>query len=160
CSAGTFSALNSDLLQERLVYIRQAVKNLNGADGFEFFAGDPGGDPEGRSTVHHCIAFCRKVRNIVREDAPRAQFSVNVWAIAEWAGFRSPFGLEFWQKQVLLAKAVAEEPDLLGPHCGVLFSMDNFYRSLTLACYADAGLKPGLYPRAEDVKKLHDRGVK
>ena len=159
-SAGTFSALNADLLQERLSYIQQAVQNLHNADGFEFFAGDPGGDPEGRSTVRDCIAFARKVRNIVRENAPQAHFAVNLWAIAEWSGFPSPFSLDFWQKQVALSKAVAAEKDLLGPDCGVIFSMDNYYRSLSLACYADAKIKPELYPLAEDVKKLHARGVK
>ncbi|HZO90677.1 MAG TPA: hypothetical protein VFB38_20280 [Chthonomonadaceae bacterium] len=159
-SAGTFSALNADLLRERLDYLRQAVQNLRNADGFEFFAGDPGGDPEGRSTVQDCIAFARKVREIVREEAPKAKFVVNLWAVAEWAGFPSPFSLEFWQKQVLLSKAVAEEKDLLGPDCGIVFSLDNYYRSLALACYADAGLKPDLYPLASDIKKLHERGVK
>jgi hypothetical protein len=159
-SAGTFSALHADLLQERLDYIKQAVQGLPNADGFEFFAGDPGGDPEGRSTVQDCIAFARKVRDIVRENAPKSQFSVNLWAIAEWAGFPSPFSLEFWQKQVALSKAVAEDKDLLGPNCGVIFSLDNYYRSLTLTCYADANTKPELYPLASDVQKLHERGVK
>ena len=159
-SAGTFCALDTSLLEERLEYLRQAVLGLHNADGFQFFAGDPGGDPEGRSTVNDCIAFSRRVRNIVRENAPKAQFAVNVWAIAEWSGFPSPFSLDFWQKQVLLAKAVAEEKDLLSPECGVLFSMDNYYRSLTLACYADADLKPDPYPLDSDVKKLHDWGVK
>jgi hypothetical protein len=159
-SAGTFSALHADLLAERLSYIRQAVQSLQNADGFEFFAGDPGGDPEGRSTVQDCIAFARKVRDIVRENAPNSQFAVNLWAIAEWAGFPSPFSLDFWQKQVALSKAVAAEKDLLGPDCGIIFSMDNYYRSLTLACYADANLKPELYPRAADIKMLHARGVK
>jgi hypothetical protein len=61
---------------------------------------------------------------------------------------------------VLLSKAIAEEKDLLDSDCGVIFSLDNYYRSLTLACYADAGLKPELYPRASDVQKLQKRGVR
>jgi hypothetical protein len=158
--AGTFSALNRDLLQERLAYIQRAVQGLRSADGFVFFAGDPGGDPEGRSTVHDCIRFAREVRRIVREHAPEARFTINLWAVAEWAGFPSPFSLEFWQKQALLSKAVAEEKDLLGPDCGIVFSLDSYYRSLTLACYADAGLKPELYPRASDIRRLRDRGVR
>jgi hypothetical protein len=158
-NAGTFSARHTDLLHERLSFIRQAVRRLPAADGFEFFAGDPGGDPEGRSTVKDCIAFARQVQAIVREDAPHAGFALNLWAIAEWAGFPSPFSLDFWQKQVALSKAVAGEPDLLGPACGVVFSLDNYYRSLALSCYDDAGLPPELFPLPSDIRALRDRRV-
>jgi len=158
-SAGTFSALRTDLLSERLSYIRQAVRQLAVADGFEFFAGDPGGDPEGRSTVKDCIAFAQQVNAIVREEALKAGFAINLWAVAEWAGFPSPFSLEFWQKQVALSKAIVNEPGLLGPECGVVFSLDNYYRSLTLSCYDDAGLQPELYPLASGIRRLRDRGV-
>ena len=51
-NAGTFSALDRKQLQTRLSYIRKAVQGLDRADRFVFFAGDPGGDPLGRSTVH------------------------------------------------------------------------------------------------------------
>jgi hypothetical protein len=156
---GTFSSLHADLLAERLGYIRQAVRSLKEADGFEFFAGDPGGDPEGRSTVRDCISFAGKVRDVARSEAPTAGFAVNLWAIAEWAGFPSPFSLDFWRKQALLSKHVAEEPDLLGPANGVVFSLDSYYRSLTFACFADAGIRPDPYPKAADVRRLRDRGV-
>lgn len=158
--ATTFSALNKELLNERLDYIRQAVKGLPHADGFVFFAGDPGGDPEGRSTVQDCIHFAREVHQIVRNNAPKAQFQINVWAIGEWEGFPSPFSLKFWQNQAKLAAAIAQEKDLLGPDCGIAFSLDNYYRSLTLSCYAEAGLTPPLYPLTSDVQKLRERGVK
>jgi hypothetical protein len=159
-NAGTFSALRTDLLRERLSYIRQAVRQLPEVDGFEFFAGDPGGDPEGRSTVKDCIAFAQQVHAIVREETPKAGFAINLWAIAEWAGFPSPFSLDFWQKQVALSKAVVGEPGLLGPECGVVFSLDNYYRSLTLSCYDDAGMQPELYPLSADIRALRDRGVR
>jgi hypothetical protein len=158
--AGTFSALNKEPLKERLGYLRQAVQGLPHADGFVFFAGDPGGDPEGRSTVQDCIHFAREVRKIVRETAPKAQFMVNLWAVAEWDGFPSPFSLDFWQKQVRLSTSVAQEQELLGPDCGIVFSLDNYYRSLTLACYAEAGLTPELYPQASNVQNLRARGVR
>ena len=159
-SAGTFSTLDRKLLQTRLSYIKKAVQGLNRADGFVFFAGDPGGDPLGRSTVHDCAEMARQVHQIVRENAPRAQFTVNLWAIAEWGGFPSPMGLEFWNKEVLLSKAITEETGLLGPDFGVVFSLDNYYRSLALACYADAGLEPPLFPLPSDVQRLRNRGVK
>lgn len=158
--AGTFSALDAPELEERLGFIEQAVKALHGADGFEFFAGDPGGDPLGRSTVKDCIAFSQRVKEIVGRHAPRAGFALNLWAIAEWSGFPSPFSLAFWQKQVELSRAVAAEPGLLGPDCGVVFSMDNYYRSLTLTALADFGVEPEPYPKAVDVEALRRRKVK
>jgi hypothetical protein len=159
-SAGTFGALDRALLNERLTFLRQTVRALKNADGFQFFAGDPGGDPQGRATIADCAAFARDVRQIVREEAPDAGFAVNLWAIAEWAGFPSPFTLEFWQKQVELSKAAVGQSDLLGPDCGVLFSMDNLYRSLTLRCHADAGKRPEPYPQSSDIEALRRRRVK
>ncbi len=156
---GTFSALDAPLLETRLEYIRQAVRALRQADGFQFFAGDPGGDPQGRSTVKDCIAFCRRVHRIVREEAPRAAFAINLWAVAEWAGFPSPFRLEFWKQQVALSRALAAEPDLLGPDCGVLFSLDNYYRSLTLRCYEAGKEQPERYPLPDDIAALRARRV-
>jgi hypothetical protein len=158
-SAGTFSALNEEALRERLQFIEQAVKGLPAADGFEFFAGDPGGDPEGRSTIQDCKSFARSVHSAVQRAAPRRGFAVNLWAVAEWAGFPSPFTVDFWRKQVQLSRAVAEDKSLLGPHCGIVFSMDNYYRSLTLTCYAENGATPELFPKAGDVAALRGKGV-
>jgi len=158
-SAGTFGSLETDLLNERLEFVRRAVRGLRNADGFEFFAGDPGGDPQGRATIADCAAFARSVHTIVKEEAPKAGFAVNLWAIAEWAGFPSPFSLDFWQKQAALSKAAVGQPDLVGPDCGVVFSMDGYYRSLTLRCYSDGGIRPDLYPRPTDVAALRARRV-
>ena len=159
-SAGTFGVLDTALLEERLARIQEAVRDLRVADGFEFFAGDPGGDPEGRATIRDCMRFAQRVQTIVRENAPKAGFAVNLWAIAEWGGFPSPFTLDFWQKQVALSRAAAEEPGVLGPRCGVVFSLDNYYRSLTLACYANSDATPELYPQADDIGRLRDRGAR
>lgn len=157
--AGSFSALDREQLEQRLSYLRRAAAGLSGADGLAFFAGDPGGDPEGRSTVDDCLAFAREVHRIARLYAPRTRFSLNLWAVAEWAGFPSPFGLEFWRKQVELSRHIAGDQTLLGSDCGLVFSLDGYYRSLTLACYAEAGLEPERFPTAADVAALRERGV-
>jgi hypothetical protein len=78
--------------------------------------------------------------------APSAQFSINLWAIAEWDGFPSPFTLEFWQKQVTLSKIAAEQTKYLWPDTGIIFSLDNYYRSLTLMRYFEQDIEPGLDP--------------
>jgi hypothetical protein len=84
---------------------------------------------------------------------------LNLWAVAEWEGFPSPFSLRFWQQEVTLSRRVTAEPGLLGPGRGVAFPLHNYYRSLALASYAAAGIKPDLYPTARDVQALRSQGV-
>ncbi len=158
--SGAFNPLDKAKLQERLTHLRQAVSYLRNADIFIFLPGDPGGDPKGRSTLEDCLALCRHVLHIVKQHAPEANFMVNLWAVAEWEGFPSPFSLRFWQQEVKLSRAVVAAPDLLGPSCGVAFPLHNYYRSLALSCYAEAGVEPELYPTAKDVQMLRTRGVK
>jgi hypothetical protein len=159
-SAGVFSPLDKPKLQERLTHLRQEAQHLRNADRFVFLPGDPGGDPNGRSTVEDCFEFSRQVHQIVRQEAPNATFMVNLWGIAEWEGFPSPRSLRFWQQEVKLSRAVAAAPDFLGPDCGAAFPLHNYYRSLTLACYTEAGLKPEPYPTAKEIRTLRARGVK
>jgi hypothetical protein len=159
-SAGAFSPLDKTRLKERLRHLRHEVQQLRKADSFVFFPGDPGGDPKGRSTLEDCLEFSRQVQQIVRQEAPEATFTLNLWAVVEWEGFPSPFSLRFWQQEVTLSRAVAAAPGFLGPDCGVAFPLHNYYRSLTLACYTEAGLKPEPYPTAREIQMLRARGVK
>lgn len=92
--------------------------------------------------------------------APAAEFILNLWGIAEWEGFPSPFSLKFWQQEVKLSRAATAAPGLLGPDRGVAFPLHNYYRSLALACYAGAGLEPEPYPTAQDIQTLRSRGVR
>jgi len=157
---GAFSPLDNAQLQERFTYLRQAVSSLRNADVFIFLPGDPGGDPEGRSTSENLLSFCRNVQQIVKQQAPEAKFMVNLWAVAEWEGFPPTRSVRFWQLEIKLSRAVAAASDLLGPSCGVSFPLHNYYRSLALSCYAAAGVEPELYPTAKDVQILRMRGVK
>jgi hypothetical protein len=158
--AGAFSPLDKTKLHERLTHLRQEVRQLRNADSFVFFPGDPGGDPKGRSTLEDCLELSRQVHQIVKQEAPRARFVMNLWAIAEWEGFPSPMGLRFWQQEVKLSRAAAAAPALLGGDCGVTFPLHNYYRSLALTCYAEAGIAPELYPTEKDIQTLRGRGVK
>jgi hypothetical protein len=157
--AGPFSPLDTVKLQDRLAYLRRAVRALHDADVFVFLPGDPGGDPGGRSTLSDCISFCRQIQQIVAESAPAAEFVLNLWAVAEWEGFPSPFSLRFWEQEVALSRRLTAESGLLGPGRGVAFPLHNYYRSLALASYAAAGIKPELYPTDRDAQALRSRGV-
>ena len=158
--SGAFSPHNKVKLEERFRYLRQAVSNLRGADIFTLILGDPGGDPKGHSTLEDCLAFCRQVQQIVKQEAPAAKFMLNLWAIAEWEGFPSPLTPRFWQQEIKLSRAAVTAPGLVGPGCGVAFPLHNYYRSLALTCYSEAGLQPELYPTAQDVEALRERGAR
>jgi len=158
--AGVFSPLDAPMLEERLTHLRREVRELRRADRFLFIPGDPGGDPTGRSKLDDCLRFARQVHRIVKEEAPKAVFAMNLWAIAGWEGSPSPMSLRFWQQEVRLSQAVAGAPDFLGPDCGVVFPLHNHYRSLSLACYSKAGVAPELYPTDGDIGMLRARGVK
>jgi len=156
---GVFSPRDKTKLTERFAHLRHAVSQLRGADVFVFLPGDPGGDPEGNSTLEDCVSFCRQVQEIVKQEASAATFIVNLWSIAQWEGFPSPSSLRFWEQEVKLSRAAVAAPGLLGPRSGVSFPLHNYYRSLALSRYARAGLKPELYPAAQDIETLRKRGV-
>ncbi|HET9393621.1 MAG TPA: hypothetical protein VFO29_08925 [Candidatus Rubrimentiphilum sp.] len=157
--AGTFSTIDQPKLAERLVHLRREVSLLKNADAFIVIPGDPGGDPKGRTTLNDCITFCRHVQDIVKEEAPGASFSVNLWGVAEWEGFPSAFSLRFWQQEANLSRRLVSS-DLLGLNCGVAFPLHNYYRPLTLALYSKAGIQPDPYPTLSDIQRLRTRGVK
>lgn len=157
---GAFSPFDKAKLQERFTHLQQAASSLQSADVFILLPGDPGGDPNGRSTFEDCLAFCRNVQQIVKQQAPSANFMVNLWAVAEWEGFPPTRSLRFWQQEVKLSREAVAAPDLFGPSCGATFPLHNYYRSLALSCYSAAGVKPELYPTAQDIQMLRRRGVK
>ena len=157
--SGAFSPLDNTKVQERLSHLREAVRSLHDAEVFSFLPGDPGGDPRGRSSLEDCVTFCREVQQIVKQYAPEAKFILNLWAIAEWEGFPSPFTLRFWQQEVTLSRAATAAPGLLAPGRGVAFPLHNYYRSLALALYARAAVEPELYPSATDIQLLRSRRV-
>ncbi|PYP13267.1 MAG: hypothetical protein DMD56_01170 [Gemmatimonadetes bacterium] len=156
---GVFSPRDKTKLTERFAHLRHAVSQLRGADVFVFLPGDPGGDPEGNSTLEDCVSFCRQVQEIVKQEASAATFIVNLWSIAQWEGFPSPSSLRFWEQEVNLSRAAVAAAGLLGPTRGVSFPLHNYYRSLALSRYSRAGLKPELYPAAQDIETLRKRGV-
>ncbi len=156
---GVFSPRDTTKLNERFAHLRYAVSQLRDADVFVFLPGDPGGDPEGNGTLEDCVSFTRQVQQIVRQQAPRATFILNLWAIAQWEGFPSPSSLRFWEQEIKLSRAAVATPGLLGPRSGVSFPLHNYYRSLTLSRYSRAGLKPEQYPAAQDIQALRKRAV-
>ncbi|WP_319586106.1 hypothetical protein [uncultured Desulfobulbus sp.] len=150
-------------MQERLQDIEIGIKKLSSADGFVFFGGDPGGSPVklGPAGIKAWMEMGRKVEAMVKENAPKAKFNANIWAIAAWDDiYTSAFKVEFWEKEVQYGKMVLAEKDFISPYCGVEFPLHNYYRSLTFKSYEDARKTPEVFPVASDIKNLKSRGVK
>jgi hypothetical protein len=103
----------------------------------------------------------RRVQSIVKREAPRAFYNVNLWAITHWDHKEiSPFTTEFWDKETVYGKEVIAEKNFINADCGVEFPLHNYYRSLAFKAYDDAHKKPELFPVAGDVGKLRAKGVK
>jgi hypothetical protein len=153
-----FDPADETLMRERLTYLTKTVQSLNMANGFAVFAADPGGHPNARP--EQFLDAVRKIAALVAREAPQAEIYVNPWAIAAWDHFTSPFNIKFWEKETSLTRDLIASRDLLGPQIGIEFPLHNYYRTLALKCFADAGQKPELFPSAEEVDSLRQRGVK
>jgi hypothetical protein len=153
-----FDPADENLMRERLSYLTQTVRKLKMADGFTVCAADPGGHP--RARPEQFLEAVKKIVATIAREAPQAEITINPWAIAAWDHMASPFQVDSWEKEVSLTRDLISRPDLLGPRLGIEFPLHNYYRSLALKCYADAGKKPELFPTAEEVRRLKRRGVK
>ncbi|MHB8964008.1 MAG: hypothetical protein ACYC5K_12755, partial [Saccharofermentanales bacterium] len=94
-------------LADRLHFIGLSVDAMKKADGFTFFAGDPGGiaGKMGTVSVEDYIQMAIKVGEVVREKAPDAAFNINPWAVSM---FETPnvsvMTAAFWLKETALSK--------------------------------------------------------
>lgn len=158
-----FHPQNAEEMEERLAYIRKTVRALKAADGFTFFAGDPGGVPTelGQSDVDMWMSMARQVRAIVGKEAPRAVFNVNTWSITQWQYYGAgAFGVEFWQRESELTKRVIDTKDLIGPDIGIEIPPHNYYRSLTFKVFDENKAVPKRFPTANHIKELKERGTR
>jgi hypothetical protein len=153
-----FDPADEKLMRERLSYLTTAVRKLKTADGFTVFAGDPGG--HARARPEQFFEAAKKILVMIAREAPQAEMNVDTWAIAAWDHLASPFSVDSWEKEVSLTRDLISQPGLLGPRVGIEFPLHNYYRSLALKLYADAGKKPELCPTAAEVDLLRRRGVK
>ncbi|MHB0998659.1 MAG: hypothetical protein ACYC27_05380 [Armatimonadota bacterium] len=158
-----FYPRNRPDMEVRLEYIRKAVKALKHADGFSFFGGDPGGVPKelGPCGIQDWIQMGREVGQIVKKEAPKAEYNVNPWAVTQWEDEgMDVFAAEFWQKEVSNSKAVVDEEGFLNANTGIEFCPHNYYRSLALTIFDKDGITPELYPDKAAVDKAKVNGVK
>ena len=119
-----FDPANEAEMAKRMGHIRQAVEAFRDADGFTFYAGDPGGvlGISGEGGLHYYIEMAREVKAIVNEVAPDATFNLNLWAVSQFVrDVCNPAKAEFWVAEGTNARAIIAEEDLLGPDVGISF---------------------------------------
>lgn len=149
-------------IQQRLTEIRYAVKSLPNADFFTFFGGDPGGSPDtlGKEGVMVWKDMAGQVGQFVKKDAPKAFFNASLWAVAHFDYLNiSPFSIDFWEKEIHYSKLLLQDPDFLKPGDGLEFPLHNYYRSLALKAYHDAGKQPERYPTDAVIQQLEKKGI-
>ena len=148
---------------ERLEYLKKTVSRLKMADGFTFFAGDPGGIPNslGEGSVENYIKMAIDVKNMVAETAPDAEFHINPWAISMFqtpnVSAETP---QFWQRETENSKIILGWDGLIGKDAGIELPCHDYYRPLALRLYAKYGLVPEQkYPQNDDMDILKSRGT-
>lgn len=149
-------------IQQRLAEINYAVKSLHEADFFTFFGGDPGGSPDtlGAEGVSIWKNMARQVGQFVKREAPEAFFNASLWAVAHFDYLNiSPFSVDFWEKEVHYSKLLLQDTDFLKSGDGVEFPLHNYYRSLALKAYHDAGKQPERYPTDAVIQQLEKKGI-
>lgn len=150
-------------MQARLADLTRAIRALKRADGFTLLGGDPGGAVGasfGAIPASEWMRLARLTRDVVRREAPHAEFNVNPWAIAYWQCPNLGCGVaEWWLRETDLTRSVLAEPDLVGRDVGVEIPPHFYYRALALRCASQAGIRPDPCPNKSDVAMLRDRGV-
>ena len=148
---------------ERLEYLKMTVSRLKNADGFTFFAGDPGGitNSMGSGSFENFVKMAADVRDMVSETAPGAEFKINTWAVTM---FQTPSVSaetpQFWQRETENCKKILEIAGFVGDDVGIELPCHDYYRPLALRLYAKYNMKPELkYPQKDDIKILAERGT-
>ncbi|MBO4769700.1 MAG: hypothetical protein J5563_02835 [Clostridia bacterium] len=148
---------------ERLDYLKKTVSMLKNADGFTFFAGDPGGitNSMGKGSFETFVKMAADVRDMVSETAPGAEFNINTWAVTM---FQTPSVSaetpQFWQRETENCKKILEIAGFVGDDAGIELPCHDYYRPLALRLYAKYNMKPEQkYPQKDDIEVLAERGT-
>ncbi len=155
---------DKEKMEERLHYLEKMIKAMDEADGFTFFAGDPGGitNDMGQGDVEDYIYMAEEVGKLVKETAPNAKYNINTWAVSM---FQTPnysaMIADFWLRETEMNKVILGKESLINESTGLELPCHDYYRPLTLRLYADSGKTPAQkYPQKSDIDTLKSRNTK
>ncbi len=149
-------------MQERLKWLANTVERLKDADGFTFFAGDPGGVPPelGKATYKDWLEMGKRVGDIVKKHAPNAYYNLNPWAVTMWHDPELPCqDVNWWIEETELTQKITTDEILLDNQYGIEIPCHTYYRAMALRLYDQAGIMPVTFPYKGDVEKLKSEGI-
>ena len=162
-SGVVFDPADETQMAERLGYIEHTIRQCATADGFELFAGDPGGVSglrnEGGLDVY--LTMHSRVQALVRQYAPNAAYNLNLWAVSQQVqGQTDPLSVAFWQGETANARELIARDGLFGPEVGVEIPGHDYYRALAFSVYRAAGAFPAeRFPTAADIAALRAKNT-
>ena len=157
-----FDVTDEEEMQKRLNVLAKTVEATPEADGYSIFCGDPGGYVflNGRqSDVSNYVYLCRQFIEVIRRYRPEVPVNVTPWSIASFqTPYIGPDSTVFWDRETDMTRRLVELDDLIGADLGIEFPCHNYYRPLALRLYEAKNITPPLYPAAEDLTALEQRG--
>ncbi len=157
-----FYPRNSDEMKKRLNWLARSVWAMREADGFTFFAGDPGGtSPEmGEADYTDWLRMSELVGEVVRKNAPGAYYNVNPWAINMWDNPTRPCqDVRWWIEETEVTEKISRSDVILRNRYGMEIPSHTYYRAMALRLYDQNNIEPVLFPEADDVACLKASGV-
>ncbi|MBR7143202.1 MAG: hypothetical protein IKD06_06685 [Clostridia bacterium] len=161
-----FHPSDEEAMKDRLFYVRKVVRACREADSFTVFAGDPGGIPDemGPGCLEDFMKVALAFRDLVKEEAPHADFHINPWAVSM---FHTPnysaMTKEFWLQETVEVKQLLAMKDIFGPETGIELPCHDYYRALALRLYDEDPVlraNPPLFPLKSDLDGLFTQNTK
>ena len=153
---------NEAEMSKRLFWLAKSVQAMSEADGFTFFAGDPGGiSPEmGEADFTDWVRMSEMVGKLIREYAPGAYFNVNPWAVNMWDNPTRPCqDVNWWIEETELTEKISKSDIITGNQFGMEIPSHTYYRAMALRLYDEFHIEPVLFPTAQDVARIRRSGV-
>ncbi len=157
-----FYPRNDAEMNKRLFWLAKSIRTMREADGFTFFAGDPGGtSPEmGESDYTDWLRMSVLVGNLVKENAPGSYFNVNPWAINMWQNPTRPCqDVRWWVEETEVTRKIAVSDVVSENRFGIEIPSHTYYRAMALRLYEENKLEPDRFPGPQDIARIRAGGV-
>lgn len=142
--------------QQRLREVQQAIqRGFAGADGFEVFAGDPGGCVGEGCDLDQFLRFGKAYNDMVKKLGTGAEVTLNAWAIGNWGGSLG-VAIDFWDADTRLSEALVDRKVPFGD--AITLDGADLYRFLVFQLYEKARRPVPDFPTRSTVDAIHAQG--
>ena len=142
--------------QQRLREVESAIdKGFAKADGFEVFAGDPGGCVGQGCDLDQFLRFGKAYNEMVKKLGTGAEVTLNGWAVGNWGGSLG-VAIDFWNADTNLSEALVDRKVPFGD--AINLDGADLYRFLVFQLYEKAGRPVPVFPTRATVEAIHAQG--